>query len=606
MKYAPAVLGLLLLFLAGAGPVQAQITLGDELTMKLNGSLGYGYSAGFGNQQDSNHTHSIVGDGVLNGSYYNPNFLSFEVHPFWNRIQNNTGTQSINRESGVSGNVNLFSGSYFPGYFSFGNTYSDNAVISSGGAGSFRSSGSSRNFGVGWSELLPDLPPAYVNVSTNSGSYSALGSSGENKDREFNLNTGTSYQWLGFALSSTYSYERFNFDYADLVGLASKSNGSTSSFSLGASHSIPLRGSLAFGFGHNTYNNGGNAERNGSSSNESVTVTMLPLARVSFGGQVQHTSNLSAALSHLLLSNGDYTDIVSDSDSSSLLTSGTVSVSVARGLGLSAYANRSKVDYDGRDVTNTQYGGNIHYQFQTGFLKMFRGSLGVTDNANKEGNTGTALVGNVSMNHNFRGWDASADYSYSQDMQTLYGMSVMSRHNYGGSVRRRFGEAKFWSGSFRGSHSGLGGREGSGSHSETLSSNISIARYSVAGSYAQSNGTSVVGVTGISDPITGLPLVTNNFLYSSGHSFSASGSVRLRHKLIFTGAYSKSYSNLNSTTSHNKNENSSYFTQLDWHLRKMIFMAGFSRTEQTSTTTGSQPYMVNSIYLRFSRWFNVF
>jgi predicted CXXCH cytochrome family protein len=52
---------------------------------------------------------------TLAGSFYNPNFLSFKVEPFYNQSRANSDFQSITGASGVTASSSIFGGSEFPG-----------------------------------------------------------------------------------------------------------------------------------------------------------------------------------------------------------------------------------------------------------------------------------------------------------------------------------------------------------------------------------------------------------------------------------------------------------------------------------------------------------
>src|ERR1051325_3368650 len=88
----------------------AQLQIGDNLKLNMNGSLGFGYGGSFSEPGTSSHSLSGNGSGLISGSYYNPNFLSFTVQPYYDRNQSNSATQSIFNDSGVTVNTNLFAG----------------------------------------------------------------------------------------------------------------------------------------------------------------------------------------------------------------------------------------------------------------------------------------------------------------------------------------------------------------------------------------------------------------------------------------------------------------------------------------------------------------
>ncbi len=105
--YGCAVMALLAL------PSAAQLDVGDNLHMNLSGTVGFNY-AGDIDQGASDHGMGFTGNGTLTGSYYSPNFLNFNVSPFYNRMQSDSTFGSLTNATGVSSSVNLFNGKPFP------------------------------------------------------------------------------------------------------------------------------------------------------------------------------------------------------------------------------------------------------------------------------------------------------------------------------------------------------------------------------------------------------------------------------------------------------------------------------------------------------------
>src|SRR5690349_24747881 len=94
-------------------PAVAQLEVGDNWSMSLSGVFGYNYR-GILNQGTSGHSMGFNGDANLNGSYYNPNFLFFNVQSYYGRTQSNSAYGALTNSTGVISNVNLFGGSHCP------------------------------------------------------------------------------------------------------------------------------------------------------------------------------------------------------------------------------------------------------------------------------------------------------------------------------------------------------------------------------------------------------------------------------------------------------------------------------------------------------------
>lgn len=106
-----------LLLLALAKGADAQVQVGDDLRMNLNGLLTAGYEANYGDQIPSNHGLNFGGSGTLSGSYYDPNFINFTIDPYYNQSRADSSIQSLTNSSGVNATANFFSGSRFPRLF---------------------------------------------------------------------------------------------------------------------------------------------------------------------------------------------------------------------------------------------------------------------------------------------------------------------------------------------------------------------------------------------------------------------------------------------------------------------------------------------------------
>ena len=156
MKWAAICVGSLML-LAAAPRASAQVQLGDELRMNASGLLTFGYNGNYGNVISSNHGLNFGADGNLSGSYHDPNFLNFTVSPYYNQSRANSSFQSLTDSSGVTGTVNFFSGSHFPGYASYRYDHDSTGTFGVIGQPNFTTVGNGQGFSVGWSELLPQV-----------------------------------------------------------------------------------------------------------------------------------------------------------------------------------------------------------------------------------------------------------------------------------------------------------------------------------------------------------------------------------------------------------------------------------------------------------------
>lgn len=599
-------LGCLILAILSVGQLRAQVTIGDNLTMNLSGSLGYGYSGSFGNTENAGHSQNIVGNGSLTGYYYNPNFISFSARPYWDRNQSNGLTGSLTHDNGLDTQVNFFGGSYFPGSITYGKTFNGGNDYGIPGVGGILTHGSGQTLGISWNELIPGLPPLFANYSMGSSSFGALGSQSDNHNSNRNFNLGSNYQLFGFAVNGSFSHDNSSYDFADILAPGFSGASRSTSYSLGAQHPLPLRGSMGVAWGRSSFATDGNAGTNGTTNSISAASSFVPFNRLSISGQAQYTSNLTAAMTQNLLSQSTVTFLKVDNTSHSIGYGGAASFQIGHGWSATANINQTSTTFAGQDYSNTQYGASVNYRYAHNLWGLLHFSFGLVDMASKEGNGGVGMIANVGADHRFGRWDTAADFSYSQDVKTLYGIATSSHYSYGGSIRRKINRTTRWGGTFRASHSGLSQQVGTSSGTESFSTNFSWRRYTFAGSYAQSQGVSVLTTTGQLVPTSAAGLITGDLLLFNGRSMSASASTRLLHRFNVSGAYARSRSNINSSVSSTFSEGEIYSTHIDYKLRKMMIVGGYSRVHQQASAVKSGPYMVNSFFLSFSRWFNVF
>lgn len=589
-----------------AAQAQAQLTVGDNLKMNLSGSLGYGYSASFGDVSSA-HGQNLVGNGTLTGSYYNPGFVSFTVRPYWDRNQANAASQAIAHDNGIDTSASIFSGSSFPVGISYGKTFSNSSEFGLPGVSGLLTHGSGQNFGINWSELLPDMPPVWASFSTSSSSFSALGSDGNNRASSKDFIAGTNYQFHGFNLSGNFNRGSSNYQYSDLLGFNSSGDTTLTSYSIGAQHSLPWNGGLGLSWGHSNYDSNSNGGISGSTNTMTASSSFMPWSRFSFSGQCQYTTNVLAAIGQELLpGTGGVQILGSNSDSHSLTLGGGGTVNIGHGWTANGTINHSAVSFDGTQMARTQYGGTVNYHFANDLFGLVHFNVGLVDTANQQGNAGVAMVGNVGMDHRFGRWEAAADFAYSQDVKTLYGLGVTSNYSYGGTIRRKLNRDTYWSGTVREAHSGFSQEVGSSSASESITSSFIWKQYSVSGSYSQSKGTSVLTTSGVLAPTPAVGLFTTDAMLFNGRSVSVSGSTRLFRRVNLAGNYSKARSTIESSAANTFAQSQVYNAHFEYRLRKMSLVGGFSRVNQNASVVRTGPVVLNSFYLSFSRWFNVF
>lgn len=583
-----------------------QMTVGDNLTMRMSGSLGYSYSGMFGNSGiQSSHGQGLSANGTLDGYYFNPNFLTFNVRPYFDRSQANDESQSITRGSGIGSSVGLFGGSRFPGSISYGRDFSSNSEFQVAGVPSVLGNSSGESFGISWDALVPGLPQFYANYFVNDSAATLLTSTNESKSSSRNFTLNSTYRIVGFDLQGNFNHIDSSFLSPEfLTGTTVSNSGSGTSYGISAQHRLPLSGSLGLGWSQATYGGGDNSDS--TTTAYSAGAGIAPFRRLSVNETWSYTTNLVAALGQSLMGGESAPLLRSDAQSDAMYMSTISTLSVGHGFNVSGHFNHRIQHFQGHEYADSQYGGTFNFRQANRILGFLYFSVGAVDTATQEGNGGVGLVANLGMTHKFGRWETAADFSYSQNVQTLLAIATTSNYNFGGSVRRKINADTHWNATFREARSGLVMQKGSDNSSESYSTSLSWRKYAFSGSYSQSRGAALLSSTGA---LTATPLgslISNDFLVFDARSIAFNASTRLFRRVSVSGGYA----NVASSTTQNQfgafNNGDRFNVRADYRLRRFSVAGGFDRAMQEVSTLPGGPRVVNSYYLSLSRWFNVF
>ncbi len=279
---------------------------------------------------------------------------------------------------------------------------------------------------------------------------------------------------------------------------------------------------------------------------------------------------------------------------------------LGRGITLSGHMNHRIQYFQGSDSADTQYGGSVNFRKANHFLGFLHFSIGVVDTATQEGNGGIGLVTNFGMMRKFGRWDTAADFSYSQDTQTLLNIATTSNYSYGGSLRRKINASTNWSASFRDSRSALTAQKGNHNVSEAFATSLAWKRYSFSGTYSQAKGVAVLAPDGTLTATPMGPSISNFFLTFNARSYGASSTARFFRVLTLFGGYTKVSSSTLQNTLGTFNNGDRYNARLELRMRRLNIFAGFDRAMQNASIVPGGPKAVNSYYVSLSRWFKLF
>jgi hypothetical protein len=608
-RLAAVVVGLLLLLTMPLA--SAQMQLGENTKLNASGLFSGGYAGAFGNQVAANHEMNFGFNGNVSGSYYNPNFLSFNIIPYYNQSQANSTYQSLTGATGVSASANLFSGSHFPGSINYHDDHNSSGTFGLEGLPNFTTHGHGQGFGVGWSALLPGLPTLSVNYAQGSGSGTVYGTNQETGSDTKLFNVRSSYAIEGFRLNGFYDHNNLHTTIPAFLSGEQESVSRTGGhdFGFGANHNLPLNGSFFANYTRSqaTTDFLGSQDTTSSytTSTETAGANFHPTHKLGLFTNESYTDNLSGYLSQNLINSGIVqTPINLGTGSKSLTLGGGASYQFTNYLGGQAQATFYDQSYFGKSYTGSYISGTVNYGRR--LLDMFTFSGGVVDSSDGKGSNAVGLIGSVNYFHPIKGWETSGSFSYAQNVQSLLITYTTSYYNYSARLHRRFAHGLVWTASFSGSHSGLTNQKGSDSHSEGYSTSFSMRRFAVNGNYSKSSGQSILTSTGLAalPPTPGVPI--GNLILYGGTSYGGGISATPVRHLTVAGTFSRALSNTLSGTADSRNSTEIFNAQLQYRLRRIGVLGGFTRFSQGISAAGIPPGNANSFFIGVSRWFDFF
>jgi hypothetical protein len=595
---------ILVFALACVTSANGQVTVGDRFKMLMNGSLGTVYTGNFGDYTGSSHSLGVGINGTLEGYYFDPQFLSFQVRPYYDRAQFNSESQLITRGTGVESSMSLFGGSHFPGSISYARNFNSNSEFRFAGVPSILGDSSGSNFNVTWGALFSGFPTLQASFSTADSTSTLLGTTNEGKSSSRNFNLNSSYTLGGFNLQGRLGH--YNTELLSPNFLTPETISSTSSntyFGVTAMRTLPLSGSLGLGWSRTSSDSGIDDL---TSSSYAASATFSPWYRLSISGLCNYTTNVTAALAQSFGDTAISPLINFDSDSNALYMNTTGTFTVGHGLSLTGYLNHQIRNFQGNNSEHTQYGGAVSFQKTDDLLGFLRFSIGVLDTATKEGNSALGLVTNLSTMRRIGRWETTADFSYSQYTQTLFDIVTTSNYSYGGTLRRKINSSANWSTSFRESRSGLTVQEGNYNISDSFVTSFSWEKFSFSGSYSRSNGEAFLESDGTLTPTPIGSIISDYFLTFDARSFAMNASTQLFRILTLSGGYTNVSSSAIRNALGTFNNGDRFNARLSLRMRRFNLIAGYDHAVQESSVVPGGPRAVNSFFVSLSRWFNVF
>ncbi len=559
----------------------------------------------------SSHNWTLGGAATLSGSFYSPNFLSFNASIFVNQSRANSDFQSISNASGVNASSTLFGGSRFPGTFTYSKAYNSEGNYAVPGLANYVTHGNSDTFGAVWSENLPDAPSFSAGFQMGSSKYSVYGTNDTGNNAFHSVNLHSAYKYEGFNMGGYYSTGAGHSLIPEVVSGQESTESRSENGALGfnVTHKLPMQGSFAAGLNRSSWD----SDYLGSSSSGNIDTintqaAVHPNNKLSFTATGNYSDNLSGQLiQSVVAAGGILPGLVANQTSNSMDLLGVASYSPVPELQTTAFAERRTQTFLGQTYGVKSYGGSATYAHEL-LDGSFNAALTVT--GNEADTTGADTLG-LSTAENYSstvfGWHLTGAFGYAQNVQTLLITYMNSFYNYSGNARRNWGEFNLSMGAGA-ARTGLTQQAGTENSSQGYNASMGYGPwFSATGSYSKANGQALAtgaGLTPIPIPSPILPpgLVT----LFGGDSYSFGLSSTPVKKLILAAAYAKSISTTSGATNASANQNNEMNALVQYQYRKLNFTSGYARLEQGFSASGTQPEVISSFYIGVSRWFNFF
>jgi len=590
-------------------PAWAQVSVG-EASMNLSSTIAVGYTDEYSNNEGSSHNWTPSGVADLTGYYYNPNFLSFMVEPFYNQSRVNSDFQSITAAGGVSANAGIFSGSRFPGTISFSKIYNNSGSYAIPGLPNYTTHGDSDSLAVTWGINLDDLPRIHLGFNQGSNDYSVYGANTEGNAHHYGFNAGAAYDLKGFHLNGGYQYNNSRLLTPQFLSgqEAEQSDITDQSISFNVAHKLPWSGSFNAGYIRESLN----SDWEGETSNTTIdTVTsgvgLMPVRNLTVGAGVSYTNNLAGTLYSGLINAGvPPQELAPQYSSNALGLTGTANYDFSSNLHLFANVSRQQQDFSGQSFVSDSFTEGVTY-FRWMFGGQFTGTVGFTQTS--VSNTNQTLLGIISSaaySHQFGRWSVAGSFNYAENTQTALAAYTGRNFGYSADLGRKITRVCYWSATAAAANTYLSYQSGPIATSQTYGTSFSLPIFSINGSYTKSSGNAFTTSTGLV-PTPVPPSVVNPELLVlfNGTAYAVGAASHLRH-LTISGIFSQAISDTESAgiTSHN-HTNSLDLTAV-YHLRKLDFNAGYLRFNQGFSTVGTPPTMITSFYFGVRRWLHIF
>ena len=583
-----------------------------ELSTNLSGSLSGGYTADYGNSTVSDHSFTGAGVADLTGNFYDPNFFSFDIQPYYNQSRTNSDFQSIIGASGVNASASIFGGSNFPGSITYSRAFSSSGNFGIPNVANFTTHGDSDNLTVGWGEHVPGFPQLSVSYLQGTSDSSIYGSNSDVDTSFRGVNANSTYIVWGFTLTAGFHYLTNHLVLPEAIGsgTVATSRSQNETYTAGIGHKLPFRGSFSASASRSsvdsTYTGG---TYNGTLDTVNAGVSFNPVDQLHVGSNAQYNDNLLGSLYQTVLNAGGILPSTPAAESSHALdVTGYATYEVPL---LHLVFNGTDEHRDqrilGDSLSSDAYTGTTTYANQVagGTLTATGGLTRTNLSPSNESHLG--FIGLATYIRPIGNWTLSGSVNYAQNAETLLITYTTNSYGYSASIGRKIRQRYHWSLIANGTRSSLVREAGSTNFSQTYSTALSLKKVFGSASYTKADGNSILTGTGFSSSSQLLTtLLPTAVVAYGGTAYSGSLGATPIRGLTISASYSRSNSNTVSDAVGSSNRTEQIYARIQYLFRKIYFQGGYLRLKQGFSASGTTPVDLTSIYVGLARWFNFF
>jgi len=589
-----------------------QVKVGNDLNLNLNGQLSAGYTGDFGNYISSDHTLTFGGNANITGYYFNPDFLSFSINPFYNQSRANSASRSDLDSSGINVAASIFSGTHFPGSVTYGKTFSHSGIFGVPGVPDYTTHGTSDIFTIGWGVNIPDYPSVSVNFQDGHDHYSLYGQNNDNSTAFHTFSVRSLYDVAGFHLNGGFQLSGSSSVFP-LLGSEQPDEGksNTHSFFVGVGHALPWHGGASANYNRSYFDASSgigidslSSRYSGNSDNLSGGLYFNPVTKLNVGLNITYTDNLFGTLYQPIVDSGAVVQSPGQS-AHSLDMTGFANYQINKHLKVTSTVEERTQNYWGGSISSRTFTGLVGYtnELWGGVISVLSG---ITASQVDTADTGTSIgvVNSVSFSREVGGWGIAGSLNYNQNTQTALAGYTTSDLGYGAHVSHKLG-LLHWTAVASGSKTLLN-NSGYSNFIQSYSTSLAGRWFGVNGSYSKSDGNALLVNNNLVQAPLPQVLLPNQLISYGGTGWGLGvGSSPIRG-LTLSAGYSQSLSRTINSDTFSNNHNQSFVATAQYHWRQLYFNGGYTRIVQGFSASPTPPANVNSFYFGIQRFFDFF